>query len=385
MRLITIFLLGWLLAASPAFAANLPDEGQIKKDLQLAQDDKNVPNQAAIVEALQSGLNAIAEGKASSAKITEYQKAIDDFPALTRQLRDEKDSEPDEPAALSPKLASSELNQRLLQANSQLMDLAGHLQQEQDLARTISDSLSLLPQQQTEARRALKYVEQQLQALPTPGSPLEQAQATALQAEQAARRLKVEELDFAQLSANNRQELSRLRAELLKKRHDRADKEQQALRNQLNSLRQQEAEQAIEHTEMLAEQVGELPKSIGSQLQTWQTLQVRQALTTLREQAQWLDESAALGETLRAQVSRLPEMPKPQQLNSDMAQLRVQRLHFEDLMNKLPQLAQGAQDNGSPLKPAQRRILDAQLATQRNLLNALLTGCDTQILELTKL
>lgn len=410
MRLITIFLLGWLLA-SPAFAANLPDEGKIKKDLQQAQNDKTAPNQAVIVEALQSALNAIADGKASSAKIREYQKVIDDFQALTRQLRDEKDREQDEPAALSPKLASGELNQRLLQTNSKLISLAAQLQQEQDLARAISDSLSLLPQQQTEARRVLNDVEQQLQGLPTPGSTLEQAQATALQSEQSARRLKVEELDLAQLSANNRQELSRLRAELLKKCHDRADKEQQALRNQLNSMRQQEAEQAIEHTEMLAEKVGELPKSIGSQLQTnrelstalnqqahrmdliasqqrqaaSQTLQVRQALTTLREQAQWLDESPALGETLRAQVSRLPEMPKPQQLDSDMAQLRVQRLHFEDLMNKLPQLAQGAQDDGSRLTPAQHRILNAQLTTHRNLLNALLTGCDTQILELTKL
>lgn len=410
MRLIIHFLLGWLLV-STAFSANLPDEVQLKKDLQQAQDNKTAPNQAAVVEALQSILNALSEGKASNVKILEYQKAIDDFPALTRQLRDEKNSEPDESAPISPKLASNELNQRLLQINSQLMDLAGQLQQEQDQARAISDSLGLLPQQQTEARRALSDVEQQLQTLPTPSTPLEQAKATALQAEQAARRLKVEELYLAQLSANNRQELSRLRAELLKKRHDRVYQTLQALRNQLNSLRQQEAEQAIEHTEMLAEQVGELPKSIGILLQTnrelsialnqqakrmdfitsqqrqaaSQTLQVRQALTTLREQAQWLDESPALGEILRAQVSKLPEMPKSQQLDNDMAQLRVQRLYFEDLMNKLPKLAQGTHDGAAPLTPAQRRILDAQLATQRNLLNALLTGCDTQILELTKL
>ena len=36
------------------------------------------------------------------------------------------------------------------------------------------------------------------------------------------------------------------------------------------------------------------------------------------------------GETLRAQVATLPEMPKPQQLDGDMAQLRVQRLQFEN-------------------------------------------------------
>lgn len=41
-----------------------------------------------------------------------------------------------------------------------------------------------------------------------------------------------------------------------------------------------------------------------------QTLQVRQALNPLREQSQWLGSSNLLGEALRAQVARLPEMPE---------------------------------------------------------------------------
>ncbi|WP_163454636.1 hypothetical protein, partial [Escherichia coli] len=58
----------------------------------------------------------------------------------------------------------------------------------------------------------------------------------------------------------------------------------------------------------------------------------RQALTTIREQAQWLDGSSTLGEALRTQLSRLPEIPKSQQLNRDMADLRVQRLNYEDML-----------------------------------------------------
>lgn len=42
-------------------------------------------------------------------------------------------------------------------------------------------------------------------------------------------------------------------------------------------------------------------------------------------------------------------------------------------------------DDGSELTIAERRIADAQLRTQRELLNSLLSGCDTQIIELTKL
>ncbi len=39
-------------------------------------------------------------------------------------------------------------------------------------------------------------------------------------------------------------------------------------------------------------------------------------------------------------VARLPERPRPQQLDTEMAQLRVQRLRFEDLLSKQPQLRQ---------------------------------------------
>ena len=61
------------------------------------------------------------------------------------------------------------------------------------------------------------------------------------------------ELDLAQLSANNRQELSRMRGDLAQKQGKLLDGYLQALRNQLNSQRQREAEKALESTELLAE------------------------------------------------------------------------------------------------------------------------------------
>ena len=83
-------------------------------------------------------------------------------------------------------------------------------------------------------------------------------------------------------------------------------------------------------------------------------------------------------------MATLPEMPKPQQLDGDMAQLRVQRLQFENQLEKLSQ-REFKRDDGSALTNREQRIVDAQLRTQRELLNSLLSGCDTQILELTKL
>lgn len=411
MRLIISILLGWLLAA-PSFAATFPDEAQVKTELQQAEANKGAANQAEIIQSLQGALTFISEGKISAERADVYRNAIDNFPQLTRELRDRRESEPDKAADVSAKLSVSELEQRVLQTSSELQELARQLQQEQEQARDISDSLGQLPQQQTEARRALSDSEQRLQSQNgTTATPLGQAHLAQLQAEAAARRARINELELAQLSANNRQELSRLRMDLLKRRHERVDLDLKALRFRLNTLRQQEAERVLERTEQLAEQSGNLPAVITEQLQlnrelsvalneqaqrmdliasqqrqaAAQTLQVRQALSTLREQAQWLGDSPALGETLRAQVSRLPDLPKPQQLDSDMAQLRVSRLHYEDLMNKRPQVEQSKQDDGAPLTPEQRRIMEAQLRTQRGLLNSLLSGYDNQILELTKL
>lgn len=412
MRLIISLLLS-LLLIQPALAATIPNESQLRQELKQAESNKNAPNQAETVEALQSALNWLAERKQSKNNSEQYQRVIDNFPKMTQDLRRQLTLEENKVLPNGDNMATSDLEQLILQTSSQLLEQARLLQQEQDRSREISDSLSQLPQQQTEARRALTEVQRRLQAQGnSQASPLTLAQLTQLQAESAARKAKVDELELAQLSANNRQELARMRADVYKTRHDKTDAQLQILRNNLNSQRQREAERALEKTEQLAGQNSDLPSSINQQLQinrelstalnhqaqqmdlissqqrlaAAQTLQVRQALSTIIEQAQWLGTSSALGETLRAQVASLPEMPKPQQLDNVMAELRVQRLRFESQLEKLPQQAKELkQDDGSALTSAQQRIVDAQIRTQRELLNSLLSGCDTQILELTKL
>nr|WP_237734091.1 miniconductance mechanosensitive channel MscM [Serratia fonticola] len=408
-----IALLLSLLLIQPVLAAAIPNESQLRQELKLAEGNKNAPNQAETVEALQSAINWLTERKESQNNSQQYQRVIDDFPKMMQELRRQLTLEETKILPNGENLPASDLEQLILQTSSQLLEQARLLQQEQDRTREISDSLSQLPQQQTEARRALTEVQRRLQAQGNnQTTPLALAQLALLQAEAAARKAKVDELDLAQLSANNRQELARMRADVYKTRHEKIDVQLQALRNNLNSQRQREAERALEKTEQLAEQNGDLPASLRKQLQinrelsaalndqaqqmdlissqqrqaAAQTLQVRQALSTIIEQSQWLSASTALGETLRAQVAILPEMPKPRQLDSAMADLRVQRLNFENQLESLPQRAKEfKQDDGSPLTSAQQRIVDAQLRTQRDLLNSLLSGCDTQILELTKL
>ncbi|QMN74080.1 miniconductance mechanosensitive channel MscM [Citrobacter freundii] len=403
MRLIITFLMAWCLSLG-AYAATAPDAKQLTQELEQAKAAK--PAQPETVEALQSALNALEERKGSLERAQQYQQVIDNFPKLSATLRAQLSNLRDEPRNVPTGLTTDALNQEILQVSSQLLEKSRQAQQEQDRAREIADSLSQLPQQQTDARRQLNELERRIGT-----ANGNSAQNQAMQAESAKLKAQVDELELAQLSANNRQELARMRSELAEKQSQQLDAYLQALRNQLNSQRQREAERALESTELLAENSAGLPEGIVDQFKVnrelsqalnqqaqrmdlvasqqrqaaSQTLQVRQALNTLREQSQWLGVSNMLGEALRAQVSRLPEMPKPQQLDTEMAQLRVHRMRYEDLLNKQPQLRQIHQADGQPLTAEQSSILNAQLRTQRELLNSLLQGGDTLILELTKL
>ncbi|QHM77991.1 Miniconductance mechanosensitive channel MscM [Mixta theicola] len=395
----------------PAFAASAPDAAQVRQELEQAKSVKSSPAQAELVQTLESALSFLDARNESLERAKQYQQVIDDFPRLARELRQQIASLNDNARTLRSGMSSVELDQEILQISSQLLEEGRQAQQEQDRAREISDSLSQLPQQQTEARRALSESERSLQGATVASGALAQAQIYMRQAEAASLKARVDELELAQLSANNRQELARMRAAVHQKKSEQLDDYLQALRNQLNGLRQREAELALERTEQLAENSGDLPASISEQFHvnrelsselnqqaqrldliasqqrqaTNQTIQVRQALSTIREQSQWLGASNLLGEALRAQVARLPEMPKSQQLDSEMGQLRVQRLKYEDRLAQQQQLRQLRQENGEPLTSEQRRILEAQIKTQRELLGSLISGCDTLILEVTKL
>ncbi|WP_168406016.1 miniconductance mechanosensitive channel MscM [Erwinia amylovora] len=409
-RLILTLLLGWNLL-QPVYAASVPDAQQIKQELEEARSNKTSANQTAIVDALQSTLNWLEERQQSLDRAQDYQQVIDNFPKLSRELRQQIATQTDSRKPLRSSMSAADLEQEILLGSSQLLEESRQVQQEQDRAREISDSLSQLPQQQTEARRALGTIERRLQGQPSPSTPAGQALRAQRQAESAAQKARVDELELAQLSANNRQELARMRAEVHQRKAAELDGWLQELRNQLNNLRQREAELALAHTEQLAEDSGDMPHGITEQFRinrelsaalnqqaqrmdlvtsqqrtaANQTIQVRQALSTIREQSQWLGVSNVLGEALRAQVARLPEMPKPQQLDNEMAELRVKRLYYEDLLEQQPSLRQLRQDDNSNLTSEQERILTAQLKTQRELLTSLLSGCDTLILEVTKL
>ncbi|HGN1704699.1 TPA: miniconductance mechanosensitive channel MscM [Providencia rettgeri] len=410
MRLIISFFLSLLIVFSSSAASTATqDEAQIKQELKQLESSTN-PKDAEIAQALQGALNWMSETRDSESKAKSYQQAIDNFPKIIKELRQKLLNESDEPASIPVGISLGELEQRIIQLSSQLLDQSRLTQQEQDKGREISESLNVLPQQLLEARRLLSEATSRFQSLSTPSTPLSDAQYTLAQAEVSARKSVVNELEMAQLSANNRQEISRITLELYKKRYQRMELELQNLRDFQNTQRQQKAILALEHTEMLAAQ-GELTPFLTEQLdinrkmsqeltaqaQRMRTIttsqteisisirDARQALTTIREQAQWISSSSTLGEALRTQLSRLPDIPKSQQLDREMADLRVQRLNYEDSLDRLGKVNISAEETVNKLNAAQIQVYQSLMKTRRELLTSLISGLDSEMLELTKL
>lgn len=409
-RLLLAFFIS-LLFVIPLRAAPLPDMTQIKQEIKLTEANKDMPSQKEILETYQSALNWLTERADSISRSQQYRKTIDEFPNLTKALRTQLEDGNTELPAPSDALTLAELEQQSIQTNSQLLELSRQLQQEQERAREISNSLTQLPIQLASTRKALNEAERRQADQSGQSTPLSQAKNIQLLAEIAFYKAKVDELELEQLSASNRQEISRLQVEVLKNKQSKTDNLLQAVNNQLNNRRQAETRQTLEHTTQLAEQHGDLPSSVRNLLQENQELserlsrqairmdeisteqrstinkilQVRQAMTSLSEQSQWLGMSTALGETLRMQLARLPEIPKPQPLDSEMAEMRVQRLSLDEQRDKLTHLKTLTQDDRTPLTEQQQELAKQQIKMQQELLSSLLAGYDTLILELTKL
>ncbi|HGJ5883785.1 miniconductance mechanosensitive channel MscM [Arsenophonus sp.] len=413
MRLIVGILFSLFFITIPAFAAINLDEIQIKKEIKQLEANKNSKN-SEIIQALQVALNWLSEAQESEKKTRAYQEAIDDFPKIIKELQQQFLIESNKTVTIPTNITILELEQRIVQASSQLLEQGRQIQQEQDRNREISDSLVTLPQQLLEARRLLSDSTVRLQSLHVPVSPLAEAQYNLAQTEVTARKSKTNELEIAQLSANNRQEIARLRIELFKKRYQQIDQELQQLRNHLNFQRQQKAQLALKHTEMLAAQGGELPKFLTAQLQlnrklsqrlneqayrindieqrqrqtSSDILTVRQALGTIREQAQWLSGSTTLGEALRAQLYHLPEIPKNQQIDREIINKQVDRLQYQDMLENLDSNNKENEEKQAEIKnltPEQTQIYDSLIQTRKELLSSIISGYDSEILELTKL
>ncbi|CDG23083.1 Uncharacterized mscS family protein yjeP [Xenorhabdus poinarii G6] len=416
MRLIISLLFSLLMTHSAyAFVMSL-DENQLKQELKQIEDNKNFQDPE-IAKALQGAIDWINKAKFANANAQKYQQSIDEFSNIIKTIRQDILAESNITTSIPVNQTISKLDQQITETNKELQEQERQLQQEQVEIQKISDSISLLPQQQAEEKRLLTEATTRLQSLDLPSTPLAKAQLMQAQAEVDAHNAIINELSIAQFSANSRQEIARMRAELLKKRQQRLDNKLLQLRSQLNIQHQQETEFALEYTEELAAQSGEkTPKFLLDELQknrqlsqilnqqikgmeelglqqrkvTSDILQAHETLNTIRAQAQqtqWQNSPTIISEKLRARISHPLEMPKPQQIDRDIAELSADKLKYEEMLD-VTQRSQSLREQASSpylsLTPKQKIIYDSLIRTREKLLTSLLSRYNDKILELAK-
>ncbi|MGL5007574.1 MAG: miniconductance mechanosensitive channel MscM [Plesiomonas sp.] len=391
-----------------AFADVLQTADKLQQSV-TAVEAGNLPDKKLLIDNLQTALTWLKTRDDAQKRRNDYQSAIDNYPEMTAELRQKLLALQQSKPPVVRAATSAELEQHLLQTNSKLLSATRNLQQESEQIQSIIDSLNDIPARQSEARNALAQAEQRVQTLPQSSTPAAQSQEQALRAEVAARKAQVDTLELEQLSANNRLELARLAQEISRIERDRLDAQQQTLRADFNEMRQKEARQALAQSNELIEKSADLPPFLTALINQNQQLsqelnqqalflektaeaqraaqantnQVKLALSSIREQAQWLSVSNALGESLRSQIAKLPKMPKPQQLDREMADIRAKRIQFDEMQTTT--LTDDQKENIATLPKEQRRIWDSQYQIQHDLLTSLITGTDTSILELAKL
>lgn len=471
MRFVLLLLVAIIMPLS-VLATQLPANINLENELKKVENSPNLSNQQEISEALRKALLWQNELNKLQSNTANYQKVIDNFQNLSQDLKIQKQKLVSKTLSIPTNLSIDELEQKVLQLNSRQIELNRAIQEEQDQYRNINDELLIIPQQQAEITKKLYEANKQLQEAESKDkTPLNLALLRESQIEVDFYQAKDNELAIQQLSVPNRQILSQLTIDLLKQEYSINESNLLNLRNKLNEQKLQRQKE----TEKLAKDIEQLelnlPNSIKQQLLVNQSL-VKQLLaqterldkiaqqqkilsdnistvfktrTTLLEQAKWLNMSTTLGQIQRAKIARLPKAAQLQQINTEMAEIRVEQIstqdslklyemiqeHFDALkiaidevkqlktslgvtndesITKLPQekqlllqeeieIAQNTQkttlqnlpnytpsDQDVPLfNDGQMHLFEQQLTTQKELLQSLQKGHDSLIIELTKL
>lgn len=389
-------------------SAALPMVSQVTTRIDEAEKSGSIE----LVDVYKNVLKWLNEKDEIVEKSNTYQNSIDNFATLSTNLHTEIKSIELPDNNKIQKLSMRELELELTSNTQQQLSLYSLIQQKQEESRELVDSLGTLPQQQTQSRKLLSDAETRLAQFNNDGSPLSEAKAIQIQAEIEARREELSLLALEQLSAANRQELLKLQLELYRKQYEKTENYAQQIRTQLNSKRQDEAQQTLETTLQLLENSEHFPESIKiiadenmvlSQEVSKQTTHlnavfeqqsvvntqidlVKKMLYTLEEQAQWLNMSTALSETLRAQLAKIPKKTKSTQLAQEIASLRLQRFNYSNILEQLNQDETFVSLSAKQMLTAeQKTLLDKQIKGKKELLNSLMSGSDTLIFELTKL
>ncbi|ATU98780.1 miniconductance mechanosensitive channel MscM [Aeromonas salmonicida] len=377
----------------------------------------DTPENQKLRESYQQALQFAREAQRYREQAKAYQQILIDYPKESARLKESLHNyQPQSRPSLSS-LKEEALRQAIgLSSNRQL-----NLRKER---QAVMDSLNQLESTGQEYHLRVDELRKQLQQTRTLLDRLsfssesdrqQEAQRLATRLKEQSLSDRIQMLELEQLSAQQRNDLGKLKLQELNLAITDEDEWQASLLNQQNQLRRDKTEQALAESERLRKQLtSDMPLLLEQQQQN-QALSIQlgaledqiervqddqravdqnlsalnDLVNSVREQLEWLQISNAYGENLRSKLSDLPAYFPLDKLESAIVNARMAKYQYETEQDALKDPRQMRErlmaTDEVALDRSQQAVLDNLLKARRQLLTRLNDASDSLIQEQTRL
>ncbi|HCH52820.1 MULTISPECIES: miniconductance mechanosensitive channel MscM [Aeromonas] len=405
------------LSLLPFSAAQADDAVTQVEELLQSVPKTDSPENQQLRESYQQALQYARDAQRYREQGKAYQQILIDYPKESARLKESLHNyQPQSRPPLSS-LKEEALRQAIgLSSNRQI-----NLRKER---QAVTDSLNQLEStgqeyhvRVDELRKQLLQTRSQLDRLSfsNESDRLQEAQQLATRLKEQSLSDRIQMLELEQLSAQQRNDLGKLRLQELNLAITDEDEWQNSLLNQQNQLRREKTEQALAESERLRRQLTSDLPLLQEQQQQNQALSLQlgaledqiervqdeqrgidtslsglnDLVNSVREQLEWLQISNAYGENLRSKLADLPNYFPLEKLESDIVKARMAKYQYETEQDALKDTVQIRNNLLSgdeiTLDRAQQAVLDNLLKARRQLLTRLNDASDTLIQEQTRL
>ena len=389
---------------------------QVEELLQSVPKTDSLENQQ-LRESYQQALQYARDAQRYREQGKAYQQILIDYPKESARLKESLHNYQPQPRPPLSSLKEETLRQAISLSSNRQINLRKERQAVTDSLNQLESTGQEYHVRVDELRKQLLQTRSLLDRLSfsNESDRLQEAQQLATRLKEQSLSDRIQMLELEQLSAQQRNDLGKLKLQELNLAITDEDEWQNSLLAQQNQLRREKTVQALAESERLRRQLTSDLPLLQEQQQQNQALSLQlgaledqiervqdeqrgvdtslsglnDLVNSVREQLEWLQISNAYGENLRSKLADLPAYFPLEKLESDIVKARMAKYQYETEQDALKDPAQIRNELLSgdeiTLDRAQRAVLDNLLKARRQLLTRLNDASDTLIQEQTRL
>ena len=405
------------LSLLPFSAAQADDAVTQVEELLQSVPKTDSPENQQLRESYQQALQYARDAQRYREQGKAYQQILIDYPKESARLKESLHNYQPQPRPPLSSLKEETLRQAISLSSNRQINLRKERQAVTDSLNQLESTGQEYHVRVDELRKQLLQTRSQLDRLSfsNESDRLQEAQQLATRLKEQSLSDRIQMLELEQLSAQQRNDLGKLKLQELNLAITDEDEWQNSLLNQQNQLRREKTEQALAESERLRRQLTSDLPLLQEQQQQNQALSLQlgaledqiervqdeqrgidtslsglnDLVNSVREQLEWLQISNAYGENLRSKLADLPNYFPLEKLESDIVKARMAKYQYETEQDALKDTVQIRNNLLSgdeiTLDRAQQAVLDNLLKARRQLLTRLNDASDTLIQEQTRL